>query len=493
MQRAAEIARNPVAYGLLGVFLVYFALGVLNVFTTPLWKPDDEPRHAAYALYVAEGRIPLVTEVMPTDRLGIEPLKRTNIVCAANHPPLYYLIVGPPILWGSNAKDYVTGMYVARLLTLVMGAVGLVAAWKLLRELLPERPGAALLALAFMPLFPSFLNYCSLVYNDALAFASATGLLLFLTRAFTRGPSRSNLAWFALWAAIVGLTRFSGLLVLAPALVGLVAAHLLRGEGTPAQRVVRGSGEAALVLAVVVATSGWFYWRNYSLYGDVTGAQEIFDTLERKTREPFYYHLFTGKPWAILHDHLWTRLGGTMAFKGSAAYASRAWTAVAVVGLVWSVNRLRQTGQTLSWRDPRVAAFAFGFLALSAVTLPVFEFYARGGNIYPRYYFPVLWMPALVAAIGFSSFKSFFPAMWALVFNLVLSLLAYMLYVDTHVGVRGQPRDYSWTRAFDRYVTDLPWAWVYTDVLLIAAVLGATLVMHAVITLHRPMVEDSSR
>lgn len=426
--------------GLAGALLLYAALGLVNVLGVPLFRPDDEPRHAAYALRIAEGKLPLVTETVPTDRLGIPPLK-TNIMAAANHPPLYYALVGGPILWGSNHHAIPAAMYIARTITLLIGAAGVVYSWLIFRVFAPNDPKLVGLATVLLATFPSFVNYCSLVHNDALAFTSATALFYYLVHALVHGWTPRNKAYFALWAAIVGLTRFSGILVLAPAFVVPLVVPFYHETGSTPQKLWSGVKTSLFAAFAVVATSGWFYARNYQLYGDVTGAAELLDVLHRKTRPGMLYQLVNPKPWGIFHDDLWGRLGGIHALYGSVTVIARTWTAGVVIGLILAANRLRTTDWRASWRNSRVAAYGFGMAGFGAVVLPVFEFYSRGGNIYPRYYFPMLWVVALAAAVGWTSFRSVTATLFSVVTAVVFSAAITDVYLQTLYGVVDQPRD----------------------------------------------------
>ncbi len=64
------------------VLILFFSLGALYNFVTPLWNPPDEERHFAYCEYIAHNR-----------RLPVyRPDYEGNMVSMAFHPPLYYII-----------------------------------------------------------------------------------------------------------------------------------------------------------------------------------------------------------------------------------------------------------------------------------------------------------------------------------------------------------------------------------------------------------------
>ena len=70
-------------------------------------------------------------------------------------------------------------------------------------------------------------------------------------------------------------TRFNGVILVGLVALGLAAAVYLRTSASGWSRVGRATLVGALPLASVAATSGWFYWRNYRLYGDINATSRL--------------------------------------------------------------------------------------------------------------------------------------------------------------------------------------------------------------------------
>ena len=79
--------------GVLAVAGATLALALANALATPPFTGNDEAAHVSYALAVADGRLPEVTDRAPDG--AIPGLQAGRLLYTANHPPLYYALVGP--------------------------------------------------------------------------------------------------------------------------------------------------------------------------------------------------------------------------------------------------------------------------------------------------------------------------------------------------------------------------------------------------------------
>ncbi len=466
--------------GMAGVVLLFFALGVPQLLFVAPTVPEDEPRHAGYALEVASGRLPLVTEPLPTERLGIPPLKRTNIMAAANHPPLYYALVGPFIRWGSETGHHELGLRLARAATLAMGAVGLIYAFVTIRLLVPNRPAAAVATVACVAAMPAFINVCALVHNDALAVMTASGFGYAVARWLVADDrSRRQLGVLSAWAAAVALTRFSGLLVLAPfiALLGLGTAY--KAAGSWPRRLAQGAFPVVVVVAVVAVTSGWFYARNYVLYDDVTGGKALFGVLARKPHGTLWSALWAPAVWSGLHDHIWTRLAGSVHLGASVQAAGRLWTFLGVVGLVRYAIAAPRLVRAIPPRDLRAWTLAASAAAFGVIVLSVFAFYARGGNPTARYWFPMAWVPMLVVSLGWSGLHRRAGMAVGVVLSVVLSGHVLLLYANVLLAGGRVLRDFATVRAAGGGPTE----WI-APIALLGVAVALVAVVDAILTLE---------
>ncbi len=467
---------QPVARrGLLGVLLLFLGLGLMHLFGIPMFAALDEPRHIAHAIEIAEGNLPDVRDKVQLKKLHVKKIKGTRMMAAAAHPPLYYVLTGFPLKWASEGGDLTWGTWVSRAITLVLGALGLGYAYLAALLLVPGRRSLALGATALCAVMPAFDNVSALVHNDAFAFLTTSALIHSVLLALLEGPKLKTLVAVGVWAALAAATRFASLVAVAPAL-GAVGLLLLFGQQKPWPLRLRDALLfSAGVLALVAVTSGWFYWRNYRLYGDVTAGKALFEGLDRPVRTPFLRNVVTPHLWKTLISDLWGRLAGGVRLKGATTLSGVSFLIVGWVAALYRLARsIRAEGKQL-FTSRRTAAVAFIALITACVVLPIFEFYSRGGNLTARYYFPVLWVPLLAAIIGYGGFRSPLPGVAALLFAGHLGLWSTDTYIAALAGAgKG---NFAVAIAFDR--AGLPWPDLVAGVLLLFIALGLALLVSA--------------
>ncbi len=242
---------------------------------------NDEPAHLGYVGALARGELPTVDSPIDTASVG-EPTDgirgRTaahDDIWTANHAPLFHALF-VPLWWAGTSQE--TLVDALRLVNVAGFAAWLVnvagfAAWLVLvaliaGTLLPARPLVPGLAAA-AALTPSLLVRSSYAMNDGLS-AAAGLLVVLLTLRMIRGRASPALLLAAAAAGTVAAgTRATGVLVVAVCALGLAAVGLRRSgpRGALAGLAVVGGVPAVL--------TGWFYLRNLSLYGDVTGQDAL--------------------------------------------------------------------------------------------------------------------------------------------------------------------------------------------------------------------------
>ncbi|HVY49145.1 MAG TPA: hypothetical protein VHB21_24815, partial [Minicystis sp.] len=420
---------------LTGIVLVFVTVGLVEAVSVPGFAPLDEPRHLAYAVALTHGKLPTVFDKLPFDRLGREPVHGSHLVTAANHPPLYYVLVACALELAGGEAELARGLFFARILTLLLATVGLVYAYRALRHVTPERPEIALAAVAGVASTPAFVNCSAVIMNDALAFLAAAGLFDAALSILLRGPSRRASIGLAVFATMSALTRFAGLLLLPVAFVAVFAGYWLHDEGAPIRRLLRAAVPCAAALACAAAFSGYFYRRNLVLYDDVTGARALLTELHRAPRASFIHQATSGERWLDLLDGLFDKLAGGVDVKGLDA-PGRALFALGAFGLGRAAFRARKRLARAPHRDAQILACAAMLLAFAAVALPIFEFYARGGGLSARYAFPALWVVWFFVALGLATFDgAVVPA--AATGAAVWSFVAAELYLTHFFGARG--------------------------------------------------------
>jgi 4-amino-4-deoxy-L-arabinose transferase-like glycosyltransferase len=173
-----------------------------------------------------------------------------NANTASANPPLYYLLQAP-VYWATPSGFLLDKVFPMRLVSVLLGAITVLAVFLFLRELLPRSPWlwpAGALVCAFQPLF-GFIS--SGVNADALLFAASALTFLGMARILRQGLTVRRAAFLgaAVAAGMLSKPLFLGL-VPAAALAVLVAAW--RAHDRSPRELLAPLGIAAAVAAVPV-------------------------------------------------------------------------------------------------------------------------------------------------------------------------------------------------------------------------------------------------
>lgn len=340
---------SPIVY----ILTLFLALATLYNATVPLGEGPDEPGHLNYVLFLAR------EDRLPVQRAAPEP---SDVEGEGHQPPLAYLLAVPAVAWlphdelnislsanphflwnGGNdpaafmrtSREYwpwrgvTLAWHLARGVSTLLGAVTVYCTWKACRTLAPRRPALALLASAFVAFNPQFLFTSALVTNDTLLAALSAGLF-WLCVVWMNDSSESRLYRPILAGVLLGL----GLLTKQSALLFvplLVWASWCAGHGK--WRNITIWGGVALLIA------GWWYMRNWHLYGDPLGYTAF---RAKFLTQSFNWHnpLAWTSAVAQLHASFWARFGW-MSLR-PAEWVIRVYGTVAVLallGLAWNVGR----------------------------------------------------------------------------------------------------------------------------------------------------------
>jgi len=287
--------RTPSFATVLGIILaLYVGLALSYALTTPPLEASDEYKHYPFVQYVqTQGQLPV-----------LDPADPGLWLQEAAQPPLYYLLMAAitapidttdlPELHHKNEQAFignpnqvgnknliihdpareafpwqgsVLAIYVIRLVSIALGlgTVGVTAV--LARRLFS--PTTALLAAALTAFNPMFLFVSAAVNNDSLAILLGhVGLLLLL--AIWQNPPGLRRGWprYGLLGLVLGLGILTKLSV--GGLLGLTAVTLLWLSWRKHDWTIFWLG-GPLVLASALLVSGWWFVRNWQLYGDLTG------------------------------------------------------------------------------------------------------------------------------------------------------------------------------------------------------------------------------
>lgn len=356
------------------ILTAFLILGIAYAVTNPLFESPDEVWHYEYVRWLVEGK-----GLPRPEQVGEAPWHQEG-----SQPPLYYLIsallvspiptdnavsvirynphaaIGQPDSFGNknamvhgNAgawpwQGVALSAHVARLFSLLLGGVTVIAAYGTALALFPARAAAsavrrwsiavAALAAALVAFTPQFLFLSAAVNNDNLVIAASAGavwLAVYMigqretetmlppdagpagttspeetaatstadSEAVPAAPKTWQLVLMGGLVGVAALAKLSGL-----AVAGLAALTLIivawRRRSTPSERWARsarsgGSRPSAgirflrdllvwsfVVVAVALVLAGWWYVRNWQLYGDPLGLQAMFEILPRRPEPP---------------------------------------------------------------------------------------------------------------------------------------------------------------------------------------------------------------
>jgi hypothetical protein len=243
---------------------------------------------------------------------------------------------------------------VCRFITVAIGAGSVVLAYLAARELFPERPTLILGATALTAFNPMFIFVNASVNNDAMTtFVGCLNLLVFLRLA--RDGLRAPLP---LWRyALVGLTMGLFLLTKLSALTGLMLLPVLLAWMSYRRRSWRPLvAGLPIIIGVAALLSGWWFARNWRLYGDLTGLNVFIDIQGRRGGFPSlrdWIEEFVTFRWTY-----WGLFGAVNVMAPLWVY--RFYDVLSLVGLVGFVLWLVRSGELRrlvdALRDPQGAA-----------------------------------------------------------------------------------------------------------------------------------------
>jgi 4-amino-4-deoxy-L-arabinose transferase-like glycosyltransferase len=291
--------------GLWVVVIAYVLTGFYYTLNLPLYEASDELWHYPTVQYLANNGLALP----PQDPDNPGPWRQQG-----SQPPLYYM-VGAVLTAGIDTNDMdevrrlnphsdigvvrpdgnanmmvhnwereqfpwsgaVLATYVVRIFSILLGAGTVVVTFFTARRIFPESWTLAYVAAIVNAFLPMFVFIASSVNNDNLS--NLLGNLLVLVLLWVLGQERINWRHYALIGIITGAGILSklniGFLIPIVALVLLLASWR---EKRWQPLIVGGFISGGLTIAI----AGWWYLRNFQLYGDPTGLDRFLDMVGRR-------------------------------------------------------------------------------------------------------------------------------------------------------------------------------------------------------------------
>ncbi|MBZ5498657.1 MAG: hypothetical protein LAP85_19855 [Acidobacteriia bacterium] len=335
-------------------WLLWIALilqGLVFISTTPVWEGFDEPFHYAYIQHLAEngalpvyGKSMLSREVTRSFEIGpisnalnsilgghyttfaalsqlsdVERRERAQDLrdirekermlpdtqhpisnYEAHHAPLYYLIA-VPVYRMCSSLDLPSRVFCLRLFSLLIGSLTLVAAHAAARRALPGRVESRTLAFV-IALMPMFIATIARISNDALAVPLGSLVVFLVIDYFAHIPSGGRALQIGIALGLGLLTKAYFLAVMAGAVAVFAVAVCTSADR---KRLLR---HIAIILILAAGISSWWYVRNYLLYGNLSGMQELTLTANLSLADRFA--MASKVPWlaawhGMIKQHIW--------------------------------------------------------------------------------------------------------------------------------------------------------------------------------------------
>jgi hypothetical protein len=302
---------------LLGIALLFVALGVGYSLVVPPFEKPDEVYHYAFARHLAQGN------GLPVQEIGsVGPWEHEGA-----QAPLYYFLVGR-LTAGINQDDFpdlniqnpranlgnplypgnknlmlysgvdrpLSGanlaLHVGRWFSIALGLLTLLFVYLTARLAFPASAPARLFVTLIVASIPQFAFISSSLSNDNLVIVVSMAAIWWLARLVSRSAAERVMWWeWAALGALLGLAALSklqGLVLLAP--IGIVALWVAWQRRSMRSLLA----SVALIALPALAIAGWWYWRNFQLYGDLLGAERLL-AINGLRREPLDWPGFVGE------------------------------------------------------------------------------------------------------------------------------------------------------------------------------------------------------
>jgi hypothetical protein len=472
--------RRSLRLGVIGAVLAFLTIGGVQALAVRPYLPPDEVYHVGYAATVLDGRLPTLTTPLPADRVPLLAAdSRPRRVYVANHPPLFYAVAAVPLWLGQRLDAPWAGFLAARLLSASLAVAGVVMVAWLALLLVPGRPRVAVGAAWLAALLPGLPHVSAFIYNDGLGFAAATTTLVAAVTVIRRGPTLPRLAGLAAATAAAALTRAPGLALVAVAGAAAAGGVLLHHGGRPARRMLAAAGAGAVVAGTACAAAIWFYLRNRSLYGSLTGAAYNQSLFGFKPQD-HALELFASPAYLLrLYDGLWvwTRFNlPQVSWPPVLVAIPRVLGVLALAGLAVAGLRARRP---LRWDGPAVLAWGLVLAWLVGVYAMVAAYDGNGGHTHPRYLFPALAVPAVLGAVGLDALPGGRRGQWLVGVALTQLALTGVAWAGLVTALRGRrpddPADVLGAMARLLETAGVPWPWL--PLVLAGALLTGALIL----------------
>lgn len=288
------------------IVVLYLVLATIYSVVTPIFEASDELWHYPMVDYLARSGLQLpVQNASNTEQWRQE----------GSQPPLYYMF-SALIIAGIDRSDFdvvrrqnphadigvivpdgnanmmmhqperenfpwqksVLAVHVVRFFSIALGLGTILVTYLIVREIFPEYPLIAVGATALNAFLPMFLFISASVNNDNLSNLLGN-LLTLLTVRLLKTASIPTWCSYLIVGVVIGCGLLAKLNIgfWIPVLILALIINSIRFKSVH-PIVVGGSISGTITILI----AGWWYWRNWQLYGDPTGLNVFLDIVGRR-------------------------------------------------------------------------------------------------------------------------------------------------------------------------------------------------------------------
>lgn len=287
--------------------VVYLVIASVTSVVTPIFEVYDEVWHFPLVEHLATNGLRLPEQ---------DPAVVTQWRQQGNQPPLYYLVAAVLTSWidtddldqlhrenplpqaGIAAPDgnpnviihysdleafpwrnTTLAVHIVRMFSVLLGAGTIIVTYYLGRELFPDQPVIALGAAALNAFLPMFILISASVSNDALS-NLLSNLLLLMTVRLLKSKTLPSWRTYTYIGAIAGMGLLAKLSVglfipIIAVILGILSVRMRSWRPLIVGGIISGG------LTILIA--GWWYYRNWDLYGDPTGLNMFLEIVGKRT------------------------------------------------------------------------------------------------------------------------------------------------------------------------------------------------------------------
>ena len=361
-----QIARRYV----FAIAALALTIRIAYALVTPTFQAPDEYPHYSYVRFIHEfGRLP----VQPNPAILDDELE-------FHQPPLYYVVAST--LYPSTKLIKTRPLLPLRFMNILLSMLTIAVAYFFASTLFPKNPFVVALVCGGIGLLPTYSYLSGTLRNGVLA-TFLTSLGFYLCAKVTLDDQQQRHARWSWVGVVAGLALLSKMSAIG--FVGGVALFLLL-TGNNRREALYKTGWFSLGLA---STAGWWFIRNWSLYGN---AVKIIENGDRYIPPPVSW-AHEKQSAIVLFKTFWAVFGRTNEFHFADIYRF-CWilAGITLLGIIaWSLTRKVDVPRRL------IVLFSASILLSLAATF----YYAHNYNSdQGRYMFPTLLPIVTFMAVG---------------------------------------------------------------------------------------------